>query len=198
MSHSFVIQRASRIALVLASLAAAPVAAQQRTILDWSGRVDSVARITIQGGGARISLLGREDNGAGTLRVRNDLPHRDGRITVQVAEGRGDVEVVQQPSEDNDYTAILRLVDHSGGSDRYHLTAFWSPENGRRGESFGDVERVGRRDDVRNVGLLHWTGDVGKSVVIRWRGDRATLRNEGSAGPQSVVTDVAGISTRDR
>lgn len=195
MGEPTALRRASRIALVFVTIAAAPLTAQQRVILDWTGRVDSVARITIQGGGAHISLVGREDNGAGTLRVRNDLPHRDGRITVQVAEGRGDVDVVQQPSADNDYTAILRLVDRSGGADRYHLTALWAPTNGNRTESFGDVDRDDRpgRRDVRNVGLLHWTGDVDRTVVIRWRGDRTTLQQDGDgAAPQNVRSDVAG------
>src|SRR5690349_12014107 len=114
-------------AAALVGVLAAPAQAQQRVLLDWTGRVDSVARITIQGGGARVSLVGSEANSAGDLKVHNELPHRDGRVTVQVSEGRGDVVVVQQPTADNDYTAILRVRDRSGGIDNYHLTAVGRP-----------------------------------------------------------------------
>src|SRR6185369_1832176 len=73
-----------------------------------------------------------------------------------------------------------------------HLTAMWSPTDGTRGQSFGDVDRVGRRD-VRNVGMLHWTGDVDRGVVIRWRGDRTTMQAIGrGSAPQNVRSDVAG------
>ncbi|HEY2851498.1 MAG TPA: hypothetical protein VGJ18_01540, partial [Gemmatimonadaceae bacterium] len=108
------------VAAIAVTAWAAP--AQQRVLLDWSGRVDSLARISIQGGGAHVTLLGTADNGAGDLHVRNELPHRDGTVTVQVASGRGDVDVVQQPRADNDYVAILRIRDHSGGMDNYRLT----------------------------------------------------------------------------
>jgi len=191
--------------LALAAAAITPVGAQQRVILDWTGRVDSVARITIQGGGARVSLVGAEANGAGTLQVRNELPHRDGHLTVQVAEGRGDVIVVQQPTAENDYTGVLRVRDRSGGVDTYRLTALWSPGAANTEESFGEVDRPRRdrdnrdNDDVRNVGLLHWTGDVDKTAVIRWRGDRALLQNIAGDVARNVRADVggAGLPARD-
>ncbi len=185
-------------AAALVGVLAAPAQAQQRVLLDWTGRVDSVARITIQGGGARVSLVGSEANSAGDLKVHNELPHRDGRVTVQVSEGRGDVVVVQQPTADNDYTAVLRVRDRSGGIDTYHLTALWSPGRANTEESFGDIDR-GRRDDVRNVGLLHWTGDVDHTVVIRWRGDRAMLQNTEGDIARNVRADVggAGLPARD-
>ena len=184
--------RNAALAAACIALVAMPVRAQQRVLLDWSGRVDSVARITIQGGGAHVSLVGSEDNGAGELRVRNELPHRDGTITVQVAEGRGDVDVVQQPQADNDYTAIVRIRDHSGGADRYHLTALWTPGSTTT-EVAGEVLPRRRDLNVRDVGLLHWSGDVDKTVVVRWRGERAMLQTVDGATARNVRADVAGV-----
>lgn len=190
--------RNALLAIGFAGLTAAPARAQQRVLLDWAGRVDSVARITIQGGGARVSLVGTEDNGAGDLHVRNELPHRDGTITVQVAEGRGDVDVVQQPRADNDYVAIIRIRDQSGAADHYRLTALWTPGT-TSAEMAGEVDRVRRRDvNVRDVGVLHWTGDVDKTAVIRWRGDRAMLQNVDGDVARNVRADVAGIGLPDR
>jgi hypothetical protein len=172
---------------------ATPLAAQQRVLLDWSGRVDSVARITIQGAGARVSLIGAAANGAGDLRVRNELPHRDGHVTVQVAEGRGDVVVVEQPTSENDYTAVLRIRDRSGGIDIYRITALWAPGIVNSEESYGEIEH-GRRDEhVRSVGLLHWSGDVDRTLVVRWRGDRAMLQTGNGDTPRNVRADVSGI-----
>jgi len=187
-------------AVAIAGVSALPAAAQQRVLLDWSGRVDSVARISIQGGGARVSIVGTQENGAGDLHVRNELPHRDGNVTVQVAEGRGDVDVVQQPGADNDYTAILRIRDRSGGADMYRITALWTPgaATSTTAELNGEVERPHRGDNVRDVGLLHWTGDVDKTAVIRWRGDRAMLQNVEGDVARNVRADVAGVGLPPR
>jgi hypothetical protein len=185
--------------VLLSAFAAAAAGAQQRVLLDWSGRVDSLARISIQGGGAHVTLVGNTDYGTGDLHIRNELPHRDGTVTVQVASGRGDVDVVQQPRADNDYTAIVRIRDHSGGADRYQLTALWTPGSATTSEVAGEVEhRRDRDDNVRQVGLLHWTGNVDKTVVVRWRGDRAMLQNVNGAPATDVRADVAGSGLPDR
>src|SRR5262249_25415761 len=123
-----------------------------------------------------VSIVGTQNNGAGDLHVRNELPHRDGTVTVQIASGRGDVDVVQQPRADNDYTAIVRIRDHSNGLDDYRLTALWTPGATTTSEVAGEVERPYRGENVRDVGLLHWSGDVDKTVVVRWRGSRAMLQ----------------------
>jgi len=184
------------VAAIAVTAWAAP--AQQRVLLDWSGRVDSLARISIQGGGAHVTLLGTADNGAGDLHVRNELPHRDGTVTVQVASGRGDVDVVQQPRADNDYVAILRIRDHSGGMDNYRLTALWTPGTTTT-ELSGEVDHPRRGDnDVREVGMMHWTGDVDKTAVIRWRGDRAMLQNIEGDVARNVRADVAGVGLPSR
>jgi hypothetical protein len=189
--------RSSMLAATLVGLGAWSAGAQQRVLLDWSGRVDSMARISIQGGGAHVTIIGVTDNGTGDLHVRNELPHRDGTVTVQVASGRGDVDVVQQPHADNDYTAIVRIRDHSGGADRYQLTALWTPGT-TTSEVAGEVDRPRRGDNVRDVGLLHWTGDVDKTAVIRWRGGRAMLQNIEGDVARNVRADVAGVGLPDR
>jgi hypothetical protein len=185
--------------VLLSAFAATAAGAQQRVLLDWSGRVDSMARISIQGGGAHVTLIGNTDYGTGDLHIRNELPHRDGTVTVQVASGRGDVDVVQQPRADNDYTAIVRIRDHSGGADRYQITALWQPGMTTTNEVAGEVDRRRDRDDnVRDVGVLHWSGDVDKTVVVRWRGDRAMLQDVAGGRPRNVRADVAGVGLPDR
>ncbi|HKO15898.1 MAG TPA: hypothetical protein VJU87_06645 [Gemmatimonadaceae bacterium] len=195
--------RSSWIAVVLVLASVAPLGAQQQVLLDWSGRVDSLARIRIQGSGAHVSLIGSAQQDLGQLHIRNALPHRDGTVSVQVASGRGDVTIAQQPTADNDYTAVVLVRDHSGGTDQYQLTALWTP--GLAGAVMGgDVEmnrsmRRGERDsNVSSVGMLHWSGDVDKTVVVRWQGDRASLENVAGAAPRQVRAQVAGTGLPDR
>jgi hypothetical protein len=79
--------------------------------------------------------------------------------------------------------------------DRYQITALWTPGpvTTTTSEVAGEVARPRRRDDdVRDVGLLHWTGDVDKTAVIRWHGDRAMLQNISGDVARNVRADVAG------
>jgi hypothetical protein len=63
----------------------------------------------------------------------------------------------------------------------------------------GEVERRGDRDaNVRDVGVLHWAGDVDKTVVVRWRGTRAMLQDVAGARARNVRADVAGVGLPDR
>jgi hypothetical protein len=65
-------------------------------------------------------------------------------------------------------------------------------------EVAGEVERPHRGDNVRDVGLLHWSGDVDKTVVVRWRGNRAMLQTVDGGSPRNVRSDVAGVGLPDR
>jgi hypothetical protein len=92
----------------------------------------------------------------------------------------------------------VRIRDHSHGLDDYRLTALWTPGEVTTSEVAGEVERPYRGANVRDVGLLHWSGDVDKTVVVRWRGSRAMLQTVGGAAPRNVRADVAGIGLPDR
>jgi hypothetical protein len=66
-------------------------------------------------------------------------------------------------------------------------------------EIAGEVERHHDRDDnVRDVGVLHWTGDVDKTSIVRWRGGRAMLQDVDGAPARNVRADVAGVGLPDR
>ena len=190
------------VAAALVLLAAPPAKAQDRgtQLLEWSGRVDTVIRISIHGDAAHVTAIGSPDVGVGTLRVLHGLPREPGSIGVQLTGGRGIVRIDQQPSPANDYTAVIRVADQSGGVDSYRLVETWHPAvsgvaNGSvdddrdRGEHRGDL-----RGDLREgVGILHFTGDIDNSTVVRWRGMRATVQNAVGAAPRQVRETVGGI-----
>ncbi|MEO7521114.1 MAG: hypothetical protein ABIW79_04805 [Gemmatimonas sp.] len=94
--------------------------------LSWSGRVDDVVDITIHG--RDIDYRTRSGASVSNVRTRvsgGALPHRDGRVTIVGGDGRGSVQVVQQPSRSNGYTAVIRISDPRSGAGAYDFEARW-------------------------------------------------------------------------
>lgn len=120
------------------AVSASSLFAQGRPLFDWSGRVDREVRITMHGRDARTQTAGRNPMERSRLDVASPLPQVDGRVSVRVQDGRGDVDVVQQPSARNDFTTIVRVVDRSNGTDNYRLTAYWTPDDNRSGNGTWD------------------------------------------------------------
>ena len=140
------------LSVVALAASASSLFAQGRPLFEWSGRVDREVRILMHGRDARTQTGARTPVLRSRVDVSTALPQRDGRVSVRVQDGRGDVDVVQQPSARNDYTAIVRIRDRSNGVDNYRLTAYWMPYesgngNGRWDDRDGYPNRPGDRDD---------------------------------------------------
>ena len=177
---------------VALAVSASSLFAQGRPLFDWSGRVDREIRITMHGRDARTQMADRSPFPSQRLNVETALPQRDGRVSVRVQDGRGDVDVIQQPSARNDFTTIVRIRDRSSGADDYRLTAYWMPDeygNGTWNDRDGYPNRPGRdgdnRDDRNNGGGWgrgnggNGNGGYGNGngngnydrEVLRWTGD---------------------------
>ena len=170
------------------AVSASSLFAQGRPLFDWSGRVDREVRIVMHGRDARTQTSGRVPFARSRFDVATALPERDGRVTVRVQDGRGDVDVVQQPSARNDYTAIVRILDRSGGADNYRLTAYWMPGeygNGTWNDRDGYPPRPGRdrddrdRDDRGNGGWGRGNGGYGNGGYGNGRGGNGGYGNGG-------------------
>lgn len=215
------------LSLSVAALAvsASSLFAQGRPLFDWSGRVDREIRIMMHGRDARTQTAGRTPMERSRFDVASALPQRDGRVAVRVRDGRGDVDVVQQPSARNDYTAIVRIRDRSSGADTYHLTAYWMPdEYGNGGWNDGNDyprrpdrnDRDGRTgpDDRGGWGrgndgygrgssyersALRWSGDVDDALEIRIQGNRVDYRTLSGKSVRNVRANLAsgGLPRRD-
>ena len=227
MSFRRSIRNLNSLSLSVAALAvsASTLAAQGRPLFQWSGRVDREVRIAMHGRDARTLNSGRVPAVRSRLDVETALPQRDGRVTVRVQDGRGDVDVVQQPSARNDYTAIVRVVDRSSGKDNYRITAYWMPDEygngtwdgrdnypnrpgqGRNSDRGGDRDRGnnggwgnnGRNNDyARDV--VRWSGDVDDALEIRIQGDRIDYRTLSGKSLRNVRADFSrggGLPRRD-
>ena len=93
--------------------------------MTWRGRVDDDVRIRIRGGSADVETIGGTPYYDGQPNFENSLPNR--RVTVRLTEkrGRGEVLIEQQPSRENDFTAVIRIRDTRGGASEYAFTLEW-------------------------------------------------------------------------
>jgi hypothetical protein len=108
-----------------------------REVYRWAGRVDKEVRIQLTGGRAYVQSMGNREARNGNGQMLSGLPHEDGILRVERIEGRGDIDVIQQPTASNGYTATLRVRDPSSGAANYRIVAIWQPayNNGRYGRN---------------------------------------------------------------
>jgi hypothetical protein len=96
-------------------------------MLRWSGRVDDLVELRINGRRVEaVTRSGRRVEDVNSTVRGNGLPDRDLTISVDRHSGRGNVQVVQQPSAWNNYTAVIRIYDPQGGASFYDLSAYWN------------------------------------------------------------------------
>ena len=93
--------------------------------MTWKGRVDDDIRIRVRGGSTEIETIGGTPYNNTTQIFTASLPPRRVNVTLQVKKGRGEVVIEQQPSRENDYTAIVRIRDPKGGASDYEFELAW-------------------------------------------------------------------------
>lgn len=93
--------------------------------MTWRGRVDDDVRIRIRGGSAEVETIGGTPYNNSQPNFFNSLPNR--RVTVQLTQkrGRGEIFIEQQPSRENDFTAVVRIRDARGGAADYEFELTW-------------------------------------------------------------------------
>lgn len=146
-------------ALGAALLAPAAFAQQGQEVFTWTGRVDREVRINVQNNRMWTQNIGATEPGRARAQMTARMPRQDGQIYVQVENGRGRVDVIQQPSAQNGYSAIVRIQDPSSGSDLYRIVGYWE------GYSNGDV--YSRNNNGNGVG--RGRGRNGGNDVYRGR-----------------------------
>jgi hypothetical protein len=90
--------------------------------------VDNVVQLRIQDRRLETVTIAGTNYGAGTSNVTSALPRgRSGGVIVEAIKkkGRGNVRVIQQPSSQNDFTAIIEISDGDGGAKEYEVEIAW-------------------------------------------------------------------------
>ncbi|HEX6047304.1 MAG TPA: hypothetical protein VFZ22_22635 [Pyrinomonadaceae bacterium] len=93
--------------------------------MTWRGRVDDDVRITIRGGTADVQTLGGTPYNDGQPNFSASLPFRRVNVRLTVKRGRGEIFIEQQPSRDNDFSAVIRIRDPKGGASDYEFELSW-------------------------------------------------------------------------
>lgn len=93
--------------------------------MTWRGRVDDDVRIRVRGGIAEVETIGGTPYNNATPNFTASLPPRRVNVTLQVKKGRGEVFIEQQPSRENDFTAVVRIRDPRGGPSDYEFDLVW-------------------------------------------------------------------------
>jgi len=93
--------------------------------MTWRGRVDDDVRILIRGGQADVETIGGTAYNDSQPNFSNSLPSR--RVTVQLTmkKGRGQVFIEEQPTRENNFTAVIRIKDPRGGASDYEFELTW-------------------------------------------------------------------------
>jgi len=179
----------------VALVGAAPVLfAQGQELFEWNGRVDREVQITMRGNNLRTVDIGQTEPGRARSRAFSMLPRQDGQVSVQVLNGRGNVDVIQQPSAQNGYATTVRIQDPRGGADNYRLVAYWQTysnddyigrNRGRdrdrdrdhdrddvyRGRDNGGYDNRGRNGGYGQTGQNGQYGQYGNQTALHWSGN---------------------------
>lgn len=126
--------------------------------LAWSGRVDQEAVISCRA----KSCVAESAHGAPVadehFKFSRPLPNRDVTVSLEQAEGRGEIRLVEQPSERNQYTARVSIRDPQSGSGEYSFALAWPRDGGKEPELHPFAKR------------LLWSGAVEGRVRVTVQG----------------------------
>jgi len=137
-------------------LALAPAFGQDRPQLVWQGEVEGTATLFIT-----RQHLGIEEKGGFKVREQqfhfnHPLPDTPVTVRLEKLEGRGYVQILEQPRADNDYTLAVSIEDRQSGSAPYSLAFYWDTSS----------EPLEKSRNASRGGRLTWKGRVDDEVVV--------------------------------
>lgn len=92
----------------------------------WRGTVDDKVHLVIRGDNLEHRTVSGATQPDGAFSFTASLPQQAVTVNVNRIEGRSKkITVVQQPTAENDFTAIVEVYDHGGGAKEYRLEIYW-------------------------------------------------------------------------
>jgi hypothetical protein len=162
--------------------------AQEVQVFQWSGRVDQEIRLTATGRTVTASNIGPSEPGQRDVSIMAPIPRIDGELRIQTLEGRGTVDVLQQPTALNGYTAVVRIRDPQGGTGSYRFNAYW------QASSAGEVgPPYGRGRGRMSRTALTWRGDVDDNLEIRIAPSGVTYQTLRGRDPRGVQSSFNAL-----
>ena len=91
----------------------------------WRGSVDGSDVIYLRGNQVDIRHLDAQPITNSNYLLPVPLPRRGVSLQLRKLQGRGNIQLVQQPSPQTNYTAAVRIDDPEGGRDYYEFELIW-------------------------------------------------------------------------
>jgi hypothetical protein len=91
----------------------------------WSGQVDGRVRVSFRDNQAFTQRLSGQATYGEQVNFSSPVPHQNVDVSVNKLRGRGDVNVIQRPAANNNYTVVVEINDSEGGADVYDLEVLW-------------------------------------------------------------------------
>lgn len=149
----------------------------------WSGEVDNEVFVLLRGRQIlNTAVRGRSVYGQ-QADVSTPLPRRPVTVSLLDVQGRGQIELVEQPDQNNNFTAKIRVVDPQAGAGSYSFTLGWDESgagysnSGSYSSGGGILSPGGGSGGVYNsnigTGSARWTGQVDGRVRVTFRDNQA-------------------------
>lgn len=91
----------------------------------WRGTIDDTAQVRVQESNVEVRAVSGSAYSDGTFNFSSPLPFRRVTVRLNKISGRGDIRIIQQPSRENDYTAIVEIRDTNRGPSNYEFELSW-------------------------------------------------------------------------
>ncbi len=93
----------------------------------WRGRVDGSDYIMLQGSQVTIRHVDARYIQDASYELPAPLPQQALQLKLAKLKGRGNVEIVRQPTAENKYTLAVLIEDPMEGDDAYEFEVIWQP-----------------------------------------------------------------------
>src|SRR5438105_6484481 len=89
-------------------------------------QVDNEVEVHMRGEQVTVRTISGQDARDDGSECNAPLPNRDvGGFSFEVKDSRNEIRLLAEPSRRNDYEAVVRIRDGSGGFGRYHFRLSW-------------------------------------------------------------------------
>ncbi len=142
--------------------------AEKTDQVTWTGRVNGGAIISCH----KQSCVSSAEPGAPVLGVAvtdehfkfsRPLPDRDSEVRLEDPSGRGEIRLIEQPRERNNYTVRVSIRDPQAGAGEYSFTLVWNRSGSRGSQEAAPIPEASGRG-------MFWTGTVDGRVRVTVQG----------------------------
>lgn len=133
----------------------------------WEGVVDGTSYVRIRGRQVNVETSSGLPVQRQRFEFSDPLPRSAANLELSVFDGRGRVRLVEEPRQGNNFSALVRIDDRSGGRDFYSFELRWYDRDWR------DNGGGWSGNSPRNSDYVTWRGRVDGESIVRFRSDQS-------------------------